>query len=501
MQRFVLWVWCVLAFLFGSTVPARAETRPIRVASLLFTESVILGELLTQLARSTGAPTVYAKEMGENLFTWSAMKHGEIDAYVSYTGTLTHEIFAGRGLKTEQQIREALAAEGIMMSRPLGFDNTWVLAMRESEAARLGITKISDLTKHPELSMAFTPGFMGRADGWQPLKALYGLPHTEVRGMAHELALRALDSGSLAVSDAYATDAEIITYKLRLLEDDLHYFPSYQGVIVYRSEIAQRFPEVVAAWQKLEGNVPADQMRQLNARVLVDHMAEADVASTFLREKFGIAAKVQKTEGHGAMLWRCTREHLVLAMLSLLAAILFAVPLGILAAKKPKLGQVVLAGAGIMQTIPSMALLVLMIPLLGIGEAPALAALFLYSLLPIVRNTAVGISTVSQDLRESAEALGLPARARLFLIELPLASPSILAGIKTAAVINIGTATLGALVGAGGYGQPILTGVRLANTQLILLGAVPAALLALAASACFELAERWLVPAGLRLKR
>lgn len=501
MKRLVLWALCCLTLLFGRPTLARAEDRPVKVASLVFTESVILAEVLTQLAQSTGTPVQHLREMGENIFTWEALRRGEIDAYVNYTGTLSHEIFAGRGFTTSEQIREALAAEGLVMGQPFGFDNTWVLAMRESEAARLGITKISDLTKHPELSMAFTPGFMGRADGWQPLKTRYGLPQADVRGMSHELALRALEGGSLAVSDAYATDAEIISYNLRLLEDDLHFFPPYQGVVVYRREIAQRFPKVAAAWQKLEGHISSDQMRKLNARVLVDHVGDVEVAGTFLAEKFGIATKVEKTEDPLSMVLRCTREHLVLAMLSLLAAIVFAVPFGVLAAKKPRLGQVVLAGAGVVQTIPSLALLVLMIPLLGIGAAPAMAALFLYSLLPIVRNTAVGLSSVPQDLRESAEALGLPARARLFLVELPLASPSILAGIKTAAVINIGNATLGALVGAGGYGQPILTGVRLANNQLILLGAVPAALLALVASGCFEFAERWLVPAGLRLKR
>ena len=144
-----------------------------------------------------------------------------------------------------------------------------------------------------------------------------------------------------------------------------------------------------------------------------------------------------------------------------------------------RLGQVILASAGILQTIPSLALLVFMIPLLGIGGPPAVVALFLYSLLPIIRNTHAGLSDIPMAIRESAEAIGLPPAARLRRIDLPIASRSILAGIKTSAVINVGTATLGALIGAGGFGQPILTGIRLDDTALILQGAVPAAVLAL----------------------
>ncbi|MGD2113086.1 MAG: ABC transporter permease, partial [Gammaproteobacteria bacterium] len=146
-----------------------------------------------------------------------------------------------------------------------------------------------------------------------------------------------------------------------------------------------------------------------------------------------------------------------------------------------------------------LALFVFMIPLLGIGGPPAIVALFLYSLLPIIRNTYAGLRDIPPAIIESAEALGLPARARLRLVELPLATRAILAGIKTAAVINVGTATLGALIGAGGYGQPILTGIRLDDTALILQGAIPAAVLALLVQGLFELVERRLLPRGLRL--
>jgi len=176
-----------------------------------------------------------------------------------------------------------------------------------------------------------------------------------------------------------------------------------------------------------------------------------------------------------------------------------SIPLGILAFKYKQLGQMILGIVGMIQTIPSLAILVFMIPFFGIGNAPAIVALFLYSLLPIVRNTYVGLDEISPQLKESAQALGLPTMARLRLIELPLASRSILAGIKTSAIINIGTATLGALIGAGGYGQPILTGIRLDDISLILQGAIPAAVLALLVQGLFELAEKWIVPKGLQI--
>jgi osmoprotectant transport system permease protein len=227
---------------------------------------------------------------------------------------------------------------------------------------------------------------------------------------------------------------------------------------------------------------------------------EERVASDFLAAALGAKTDARETSLFRRFLVR-TREHLALVGVSLAAAVLAAIPLGVVTYRRPRLGQVILAVVAAVYTIPSLALLVFMIPLLGIGTWPALVALFLYSLLPIVRNTHAGLRGIAPDLRESAEILGLPAGARLFKIELPLASPAILAGIKTSAVINVGTATLGALIGAGGYGQPILTGIRLADNRLILWGAIPAAALALLVQTGFDLLERVVVPRGLRLKR
>jgi len=484
----------------GGGSPASGDGAPtVRVGSKTFTESVLLGDMVTQLARSTGARAEHRRELGGTTVLWEALRRGELDLYPEYTGTLRQELLSGRNLPDDAALREALAAEGLRMSAPLGFNNTYALGMKEAEAERLGIRRISDLLAHPALRFGFSNEFMDRADGWPALRDRYRLPQRDLRGLDHDLAYRGLESGALQVTDVYSTDAEIAAYGLRVLEDDLRHFPAYDAVLLYRADLQARAPDALAAVLRLEGRLSEGEMVKLNARARLERVPEARVAADFLSSALGVTAEV-RGESLSARVWRRTREHLFLVVVSLLAAMALAVPLGVLAARRPRVGQGVLGLAGIIQTVPSLALLVVMIPLLGIGSRPAIAALFLYSLLPIVRNTAAGLAGIPLEIRESAEALGLPPRARLWRIDLPMAAPSILAGIQTAAVINVGTATLGALVGAGGYGQPILTGIRLDDVGLILEGAVPAAALALLASGLFQAVERAVVPKGLRLR-
>jgi osmoprotectant transport system permease protein len=488
----------ILIWLVGCTPVTQAGAAPLQVGSKAFTESVILGEILTQLTRAGGARASHRRALGGTRVLWDALLAGEIDAYPEYTGTLTQELLAGEAIKGDAALREALAARGLRMSAPLGFNNSYALGVREELARSLDLHRISDLRDHPELSMGFGNEFMDRADGWPGLRTRYRLPHKDVRGLDHDLAYRGLASGRLQVTDLYSTDAEIAYYTLRTLEDDLGYFPRYEAVILYREQLAQRAPEVVDLLEALAGRIDAPAMIAMNAQVKLEGAAEAQVASAFLGRTLGVHSD-PATPTAWQRLARHTREHLALVGLSLGAAIAVAIPLGIVAARRPRTGQFILGLAGILQTIPSLALFVFLIPLLGIGGPPAVAALFLYSLLPIVRNTYTGLKDIPPAIRESAEVLGLSAGARLRLIELPLSARAILAGIKTSAVINVGTATLGALIGAGGYGQPILTGIRLDDMGLILQGAVPAAALALLVQGGFDLAERWVVPKGLRV--
>lgn len=479
-----------LALLVLGSGPAAAES-PVVVGSKKFTEGVILGELLTRLARSAGAEARHRRELGGTRILWRALRTGEIDAYVEYTGTLHEEIFAQRDLDDRAALEAALAEAGLAMSAPLGFNNTYALGMRREEAARLGIESISDMPEHPDLSLGLSDEFLDRADGWPGLRQRYGLPQSPT-GLDHDLGYRALASGQIDVTDVYTTDAEIAYHDLRVLVDDRGYFPAYEAVIVYRRDLAAHAPAALEAMRRLTGRLDEAQMAALNERVKIDGESEAAVAADFLRRELNTESAVETVSLTERLAAR-TREHLVLVAVSLAGAIVLGLPVGVAAALRRRPGEAILGAVGVLQTIPSLAMFVFMIPLLGIGAPPTIAALFLYSLLPIVRNTHAGLVNIPSELQESARALGLPRAARLRLIELPLALPSVLAGIKTSAVINAGTATLGALVGAGGYGQPILTGIRLDDHGLILSGAVPSALLALFIQGLFELIERGLV--------
>jgi osmoprotectant transport system permease protein len=486
MRRF--WPLLVLA-LAGCT--RRAE--PLKIGSKQFTESVILGEMGAYLARDAGFDAVHRRELGGTQFLWQALLKGEIDAYPEYTGTIRKDI-----LKSESaNLDKALAVHGVGVSQPLGFNNSYALGMRADLAKRLGIQSITDLRKHPDLRFGFSQEFFDRSDGWKPLKRKYSLnvPNDAVGILQHEVALTGLAEDKLDVTDVYTTEGGLKQYDMVALKDDRHFFPAYDAVWVYRSDLS---PERLAPLLRLQGSITSREMTDLNSRVQPG-VTESRVAADFLREKFDLRVVVEE-EGLTRRLLRLTGQHLFLVGVSLGLAVLVAVPLGIVATRQRHLGQVILGTVGLLQTIPSLALLVFFIPLLGLGAWTAIAALFLYSLLPIVRNTHAGLSDISPSLRESAQALGLSCGAILRLIELPLASRSILAGIKIAAVINVGTATLGALIDAGGYGQPIFSGIRLGDRGMILQGAVPAAVLALLVQGLFEILERTVTPRGLRLK-
>lgn len=172
-------------------------------------------------------------------------------------------------------------------------------------------------------------------------------------------------------------------------------------------------------------------------------------------------------------------EHLQISLLSLLLAVFIAVPLGIILVKLPKLKEWLLQLTGVFQTIPSLALLGLFIPMLGIGKIPAVTALVIYALFPVLQSTITGLDSVDKNLQEAAEAFGMNRLERLRKFELPLAMPVIVSGVRTAAVLIVGTATLGALIGAGGMGSFILLGIDRNNTALILIGAISSAFLAI----------------------
>lgn len=488
-MRFLILSLLLICLTIDSSLGQTSSSEPVKIGTKVFTESVILGEVLKQSIESDGYQTEFYKQLGGTRILWNALVDGQIDVYPDYIGTIIEEILAGREIENRDDLVAVLSEFGIEVSEPLGFNNTYALGMKREQAEELGIETISDLQDHPGLIFGLSNEFMDRADGWPGIRDAYQLNPKNVRGLDHDLAYRGIDAGNIDVIDLYSTDAEIDYYALKVLEDDLNFFPEYEAVFLYRSDLNN---ETVESITRFEGEISRDEMVRMNAAVKLDGKDDAVVASGFLSETSQIHSQIS-VEGFWDRLWRHTLDHLYLVGISLGLAILIAIPIGVLAVKVQPLETAVLGAVGVLQTIPSLALLVFMIPLFGIGALPAIAALFLYSLLPIVRNTHSGIKTISEPVRESAKALGLPNTLILRKIELPMAVPSILAGIKTSAVINVGTATLGALIGAGGYGQPILTGIRLDSVPLILEGAIPAAVLALLVQGLFDLVERWLV--------
>ena len=474
---------------------ACASANPVIIGSKKFTESYVLGEIARRTLAEAGIPTEHRQGMGGTIILWQALNGGQIDAYPEYTGTIVQEVLKTDRELSLSEIRDALAKFGVGITESLGFNNTYALVMRRSKALRLDLRTISDLRNHPELKVGLTHEFLDRRDGWQPLRARYNLPQQNVVGIDHALGYAALANGSIDVKDAYSTDAKISENDLITLEDDLQFFPRYNAVFLYRLSLPA---STITALRRLEGTLDETRMIRLNAEAeRTKNYARA--ANLFFEGSRSSVIAFGETFFHKLKRW--TLRHLELAGASLLLSVLVGVPLGILASRGGPIGQAILGFTGVVQTIPSLALLALLVPLpfFGISVRTAVAALFLYGLLPIVRNTASGLQDIPRALRESAIALGLRPTARLWQIYLPMASRSILSGIKTSAVINIGTATLAALIGAGGLGEPILSGLNLNDHVTILEGAIPAALLALLVQWLFDLLDRILIPKGLRV--
>ena len=478
---------CVL--LLTASLGASAE--PVRIASKNFPENTLLAEVLAQLLEADGYEVERRFGLGGTLVCYEALVSDEVDLYVEYTGTLLQAILK-RNLEnpTIAELNEVAPPEVALLDS-IGFNNTYAVTLKAELAERLGISRVSGLTAHPDLVMAFSHEFMSRNDGWPGLKATYGLDAAPT-SIDHGLGYLAIDEGKIDITHAYSTDGDLERYRLITLEDDKRYFPEYLAAPLVRRELPA---EVKAVIGKLAGRLDDPAMRALNAQIVIHEREFADVAREFLLEEGLVgegAAPVQT-----ASMWRSiagnTLTHLKLTAIALAAGIGFGVPLGVLVFRNRRLSRIVVYVAGLLQTIPSMALLALMIPIFSIGMKPAIVALFLYSLLPILRSTTTALVTIDPVLKRVAEAIGLTHRQQLLHVLIPMALPNILAGVKTAAIISIGTATLAAYIGAGGLGDPIFTGLSLNNTNLILQGALPAAALAVVVELLFEGLERLLV--------
>ena len=509
--------WLAILGLMAPVGHADAQrARPVIVASKPFGESFLLAEMFAQLLEARGFKVDRRLGLGATEITFSALKSSAIDVYPEYTGTGLLAILGQKPSSDPRRVYQQVSREfrrryGVRWLPPLGFQNTYAIAVRRKTAQDLRLTTLSDLARvGPGLTAGLSPDFIGRADGLPGLQKSYRLRFRSVRALLPAVKYQALAAGEVDIIDGYSTDGFIARYDLVILQDDRDFFPPYEAAALVSPGLQREVPAAVAALTELSGLLNEAAMRRLNQRIEVDKIPVARVAAGQLlslgltRDPGAGATAAPPEASRGGMLdylWgqrrsilSLTLRHVLLVGISLLAAIAVALPLGLLLERGRRAAESVIRGVGVLQTVPSIALLAFMIPLLGIGVVPALVALFLYSLYPILRNTYTGVRDAAPAAVSAAWALGMTPGQVLRYVRLPLAAPVIMAGIRTAAVINVGTATLAAFIGAGGLGDPIAAGLALSDNRMILSGALPAALLALLVDAVLGLCERVVTP-------
>jgi osmoprotectant transport system permease protein len=468
---------------FMAMITANAFAQDVVIGSKTFTESRILAEIMAAaIEAETDLEVERRTGLGGTLICFEALKTGAVDIYPEYTGTIRQAILDRPG----DEVADELDAMGIALGAGFGFGNSYVLVASPG----LGLTRISDLKNRTDLRLGFSNEFVKRGDGFPALNRAYELNLPPPDGMDHGLAYRALAEGQIDVTDAYETDGKLKTFDFSYLEDDLDFFPEYRALPLFRKEILRQYPELYGILDQID--LDEATMRSLNFLVEVEGQSPAQAAHYYLSERGMISSGGFNPRTHPIV--NQTIEHLQLTFLATFIAILIAVPAGIGIAFRQKWASGVLSATGVIQTIPSLALLGFMIPLFGIGFLPAVIALFLYALLPILRNTYTGLQDTDPMLVEAGRAMGMTNMQILAKVRLPLAASVIMAGIRTALTINIGTATLAAFIGAGGLGESIITGINLNDNSLILQGAIPAAVLALIADRGMALIEKRLKP-------
>lgn len=505
-----------LALVITPSGAAPQAAQRVVVGSKSFTESRLLGELITLLLQEHTDLTVeHRAGLGGTLICHEALLTGELDLYPDYTGT-GWSVILKEPERVTDPLRTFLHVQSeyrdrfdIEWSQPFGFDNTYAMAVDRVVAERLGLERLSDLASHSdEVRAGLSIEFMNREDGYSGLSRYYGFELADVRAIEHGLAYDAIASGAVDLIDAYSTDGKLLAHDLKVLADDRAFFPPYHAAALMRGETLRAHPEIAEVIRRLAFRISAEEMIGLNHAVDVERREFRQVAQEFLVAEGLLEAELEAESSQNTTrlslseLFRLVLEHLRLTFLAVLLAAALAIPLGIHISRRAGLRRIVLACAGVMQTVPSLALLALLIAVPGFGltERSAVLALFLYALLPILRNTVTGLGEVDPSLVDAARGMGLTPAQILLRIQLPIATRTIMAGVRTATVISIGVATLAAFIGAGGLGEPILTGLYLNDTRLILSGAVPAALLALLVDAALARIEMRLVPRGLQIR-
>jgi osmoprotectant transport system permease protein len=483
----------MLFFLTTLVSTTYVSASPIVIGSKAFTEGRILSEIAAQDLESHGAHIQRRFNMGGTGILFGALTHNKIQLYPEYTGTISEAILKNIKFNNIEAIRRALKPLGLTVSNSLGFNDTYAIAVRRDYALAHHLHTMSDLQKlNPRI--VFSNEFKVRRDGYPTLQSSYGYDFKNITTMEHSLAYEAIAKNKADVTDVYSTDGKIKKLNLVVLEDDRRVFPTYQAVWLARIDFVTQNAAYWRSLSRFEGRLHENNLMDLNEQVDIQGRDVSTVVGAFLKSP----PSEQQASMFKSLVLR-TQEHLTLVLIPLFFGIVVGLPLAIAAANATWLGQIILVGSSFLETTPTLALLCLLIPLVGIGTQGAMVALFIYSLMPIILNAYTGLTSLDQRNVEVAKVLGLTRWQRLWRIELPLASPHILTGVKTSAITGVGTATLAALIGAGGYGVMITTGLTMNDTRTMLQGAIPAVMMAIMIHFVFEILNFAMIPKGLRL--
>lgn len=479
----------------------------IKIGGKVFTEQNILVDLLKIYLEDKGYKIQTQKNLGGTFVAYEALKNGNLDMYVEYSGTSYHSIFKQKDIlsekETHQWLKTAFAREKIYLFKGLGFSNSYALLVPDSSKHKT-IKDLIDNSKN--LSIGFEHEFLTRPDGYDNLLEAYGLKFKNTKTMNVGLMYEALKTQQLNVGVGYTTDGRNKAYNLKVLEDNLNYFPKYKAEIIARQDVLNSHENLQSELMALTGQINHEDMTQMNYEVDALKKSSNLVARNFLYEKNLISfssSKVSKgflgLKSHEIRLVKNKLlEHIRICLIALAVSLVLGFSLGTLAFEYKPLKSIVFTFVNLMQTIPSLALFGFLIPFMGIGFYPAMAALVLYSILPLVHNVYIGLSEVDQDIIESCQAIGMSRKQILTQVRIPMAMPTLGAGLRTCTVIIIGTATVAAFIGAGGLGELIFQGISSLNHRMILLGAVPAALLALLADILVHFTMSRLTSPGLK---
>ncbi len=503
----------LLALVAIALTATAAPPGTIRVGSKNFTEQEILGELVAQLLERRTDLRVERKLglIGTNV-CHDALVGGELDVYVEYTGTGLVNILGGEPRGSGADVAFTVAREyrerfGLDWLPPIGFENTYAIAVRRDVADRLGWRTASDIVPIADtLRIGMAQEFAERQDGLPGFLETYGIDRfADTIDLDPGLMYDAV-GGEAAQVDlifGFSTDGRIQTYDLSVLEDDRNFFPPYDAAPVLRGDTLRQYPQIADALALLAGTIDAAEMGRMNYAVDVERRRPADVAREWIDARLGQsgATEIVERADPGLIEMFVSRraeitselvQHIWLTTVGVGIALVIGIPVGIAIQRTPALRAPALAVTEVLQTIPSLAMLAFLFVIYQLlGDVPAITALVLYALLPIVLNTFTGINEVPPQLVEAARGLGMSSWQRLRMVEIPLALPMIIAGVRTATVLTIGIATLATFIGAGGLGVFIARGLARGDARLPLLGALPAAVLAVLAGLVIRGLELW----------